>query len=138
VHAAIEIAALKIHLMRAFLVLLMLTLLPLQFSAAAAAACCGHVPATQGPQATHHQSSHGQAVEDVEGVVVGDSGFDLDCGTCHANCAAAVTVSTAFMPTSAVSEKFEHLVEHRLLPWHAQPYRPQWSAPTGSGWNAVA
>jgi hypothetical protein len=129
---------LKIRRMRAFLILLMLTLLPLQFSAAAAAACCGHVPATQGPQATHHQPGHGQAVEDVEGVVVGDSGIDLDCGTCHANCAAAFTATTASMAISAGAEPVEQLAERRLPPWYEQPYRPQWSAPTGSGWNAVA
>jgi hypothetical protein len=123
--------------MRAFLILLMLTLL-LQFSAAAAAACCGHVPATHGPQATHHQPGDWQAFEDEEGMVVGDSGIDGDCGTCHANCASAVTACTSFMPTSAVSEQFEHLAERRVPTWHEQPYRPQWSAPTGSGWNAVA
>ena len=124
--------------MRAFLILLMLTLLPLQFSAAAAAACCGHVSATQGPQATHHQSSHGQAVEGVEDGVVGDSGFDLDCGTCHANCAATVTATTASMAITAGAEQVEHLAERRLPSWHEQPYRPQWSTPTGSGWNDVA
>ncbi|MBT9465250.1 MAG: hypothetical protein IV113_14570 [Hydrogenophaga sp.] len=122
--------------MRAFLILLMLTLLPLQFSAAAE--CCGHVPATQESQATHHQPGQGQAVEGVEDVVVGDSGFDLDCGTCHANCAVAVTATTASMAISAGAEPVEHLAERRLPPWYVQPYRPQWSTPTGSGWNAVS
>jgi hypothetical protein len=123
--------------MRAFLIMLMLTLLPLQFSAAAAASCCGHVPATQGPQATHHQPGHGQAVEGVNHGVVGDSGFDLDCGNCHANCAAAFTATSAFMTISAGSEQVEHLTERRLSPWHEQPYRPQWFTPTGSGLNDV-
>ncbi|PUE38690.1 hypothetical protein B9Z50_16680 [Limnohabitans sp. Bal53] len=128
----------KIRRMRAFLILLMLTLLPLQFSAAAAASCCGHVPATQGPQAKHHQPGHGQAVDGVKNGVVGDSGFDLDCGNCHANCAAAFTATNALMTISTGSEQVEHLAERRLSAWHEQPYRPQWFTPTGSGLNAVA
>jgi hypothetical protein len=122
--------------MRAFLILLMLTLLPLQFSAAAS--CCSHVPVTQGPQVTHHQPGHGQPVEGVKHGVVGDSGFDLDCGNCHANCAAAFTATNAFMTVSTGSEQVKHLAERRLSPWHEQPYRPQWFTPTGSGLNAVA
>jgi hypothetical protein len=134
----LEWLSLKLRSMRAFLILLMLTLLPLQFSAAAAASCCGHVPATQGPQATHHQPGHGQAVVGVEDGVVADSGFDLDCGICHANYAGAFTATNAFMTISAGSEQVEHLAERRLSPWHEQPYRPQWFTPTGSGLNAVA
>jgi hypothetical protein len=129
---------LKIRPMRAFLILLMLTLLPLQFSAAAAAAYCGHVTATQGPQAKHHQPGHGQAAGGVRDGSVEDSGFDFDCGTCHANCAAAITAATASMAISGGAEQLEHLAERRLLTWHEQPYRPQWFTPAGSGLNAVA
>jgi hypothetical protein len=129
---------LKIRPMRAFLILLMLTLLPVQFSAAAAAACCGQVTTTQGPQATHHQPGHGQAAGDVKDGSSGESRFDYDCGTCHANCAAAITEATASMAISGGAEQFEHLAERRLPIWQEQPYRPQWFTPTGSGLNAVA
>ncbi|WP_291215923.1 hypothetical protein [Hydrogenophaga sp.] len=119
--------------MRAFLVLLMLTLLPLQFSAAAVVACCGHVEAVQGPKATHHRTDHGV----VDGDSVTDSGsFDLDCGTCHSNCAAALTTTTATQAEPVGIEPAAQLAERLLPPWHARPYRPQWLAPNGSGWNA--
>ena len=124
--------------MRAFLVLLMITLLPLQFSAAAVVACCGHAATMQGPQATHHQPGQWQAVEGVEDAAAGDSTLDLECGTCHANCAAAVSVTTAPAADPAGMERVEHLVERFLPPWHERPYRPQWSAPQGSGLSAVA
>jgi hypothetical protein len=123
--------------MRAFLVLLMLTFLPLQFSAAAAVeAYCGHVQSTQTTQVTHHQPGHGQAVEGLAEGIAGERGFDLDCGTCHANCAAAVSVTAAPVADPAGMERVEHLVERFLPPWHERPYRPQWSAPRVSGLSA--
>lgn len=124
--------------MRVFLVLLLLTLMPLQFSAASAETRCGHVPGTQRQQAMHHQAGDGQADKGDEVWVAGDSGFDFDCGTCHANCAAAVTATIASIAISAGTERAEHLAERRSRLWHEQPYRPQWSAPLGSGWKTVA
>lgn len=124
--------------MRAFLVMLMFTLLPLQFSAAAAVECCGHVAVTQEAQLQHHQPTFMSAWSCTEDLATDDLGFDLDCGTCHANCAAAVTATTATMVDPAGIELAEHLVERFLPPWPERPYRPRWSTPRGSGLNAYA
>ena len=121
--------------MRFFLILLMLALPPLQFSAAAATECCGHVAVAQGLQAQHHQRMHLLPVQGTDDLTNNGLGFDLDCGTCHANCAAAVTATAATMADPAGIERVEHLVEHILPPWHGRPYRPQWSAPERSGLN---
>lgn len=123
--------------MRAFLILLILTFLPLQFSTAAVVACCGHVGAKQESQSTHHQPAHYLAVEGVNDAATGGGSFDLDCGICHANCAAAVTSTTATLADPAGIEPIAHLVESILPPWHARPYRPpQWAIPDDSGWSA--
>ena len=76
--------------MRVLLFLLMLTLLPLQFSAAAPPHCCGHVAASQEAQTQHHQPIHLPVAQGTDDLVSNALGFDLDCGVCHANCAAAV------------------------------------------------
>ncbi|MBT9465865.1 hypothetical protein [Hydrogenophaga sp.] len=124
--------------MRVFLILLMLTLLPLQFSAAAATECCGHGAVAQGLQAQHHQPMHLLPVQETDDLTAKGQGFDLDCRTCHANCAAAVTATAATMADPAGIERVEHLVELILPPWHERPYRPQWSAPKRSGLNLSA
>jgi hypothetical protein len=124
--------------MRVFLLLLMLALLPLQFSAAAVTECCGHVAKAQGPQAQHHQPTHLLPAQGTDNLTANALGFDLDCGTCHANCAAAVAVTAATMADSAGIERVEHLVELILPPWHERPYRPQWFAPKRSGLNLSA
>lgn len=128
----------KIRCMRAFLVMLMLTLLLLQFSAAAAVECCDHVAVTQGTQVQHHQPVHMSAGSGMEELATNGLGFDLDCGTCHANCAAALTATSATMGDPAGIERAEHLVERFLPPWLERPYRPRWSTPRGSGLSAYA
>lgn len=121
--------------MRVFLVLLMFTFLSLQLSAAADVACCGHVGAKQGAQSTHHQPAHCLNLAGVDDAA-GSVSFDLDCGICHANCAAAVTTTTATLADLAGIEKLAHSVENIPPPWHARPYRPPQSATlSGSGWN---
>lgn len=114
--------------MRAFLALLIFTLLPLQFSAAAAVECCGHLVMIQSPKATHHQQTPTSAAADTDGLVADIAGLDLDCGTCHTNCAAAVMSNSAEMLSPAGSEQVEHFVERRFLPWHERPDRPQWQS----------
>lgn len=124
--------------MRAFLVMLMLTLLPLQFSAAAAVVeCRDHLAVTQGSLVQHHQPAHLSAASDEELTTKG-LGFDLDCRTCHVNCAAVVAAAGAAMVDPAGIERAEHVVERLTPPWLEQPYRPRWLTPTGSGLNACA
>ena len=124
--------------MRLFLALLMLTLLPLQFSAAADADCCGHGAAFEQSPTNHHQPIHQPVISGADDTGPDVLGFDLDCGTCHANCAAAVMATTETVVDPAGIGRGAHLVELVLPPWHEQPYRPQWSAPQGSGMNVFA
>ncbi|MEY3519338.1 MAG: hypothetical protein RLZZ177_53 [Pseudomonadota bacterium] len=124
--------------MRFFLVLLMLTLLPLQFSAATASVCCGHIAVAQEPESQQHKPIHQSLVPDAADLAFDVFAFDLDCGSCHANCAAAVMASTETNLDPAGIERREYLAELILPPWHEQPYRPKWSTSAGSGWNAVA
>lgn len=124
--------------MRAFLVMLMFTLLPLQFSAAMAAECCGHIAVAQESPVQHHQPAHTSAGSGMEELATNGLDFDLDCGTCHANCAAALTATSATKAVPVGIERAEHLVERFLLPWIERPYRPRWPNPSGSGLNAYA
>lgn len=124
--------------MRGLLLLLILTLLPLQFSAAAVAGCCEHVAAVQVTHDQHHPPLHGAAT-DLSGTKLGGSAaFDLDCGTCHANCAAAVTTTALPDFSRAGADRMEPAAGHPSPTWPERPYRPQWPTPIGSGWSASA
>jgi hypothetical protein len=116
----------KILMMRAFLALLIFTLLPLQFSAAAAVECCGHLAITQSTQAKHQQQTPTSSATDTDGLAADIAGLDLDCETCHTNCTAAITANSAAMLSPRGSEQIEHLSERHFLLWHQRPYRPQW------------
>ena len=113
--------------MRIFLILLLFTLLSVQSPAAATVACCGNTQAVERLHNKLHQSAHGlaMAVWNEDGAVSGSS-FDLDCGTCHTNCVAAVSTIAATFADPAGIERVEHFEETRMPPWHARPYRPQW------------
>jgi hypothetical protein len=124
--------------MRAFLVMLMLTLLPLQFSVAVAVTCCEHVAATSEAHAKHHQPGHSLVIDVADALVPVDGGFDLDCGTCHANCAAAMLVPAVLMMARADAVRVEQITAHNMPAWHARPYRPKWSFPMVSGRRAFA
>lgn len=124
--------------MRVFLVMLILSLLPLQFLAAASVACCGHETAPQNPQSMHHQSAQAQPVASAQDTVTVSSGFHLDCGACHANCAAAISAGSVFMIVPAGAVQVELATERMHQRSHEQPYRPQWSTPNGSGMRSFA
>jgi len=113
--------------MRAFLVLLMLTLLPLQFAAASAAECCGHVE-------TASKGSHNPADDSAHSAF----GLDDHCGVCHAHGAALLMPMAQTMVEPAGAEQGEHRVQPILPPWPARPDRPKWFAPHGSGFDASA
>lgn len=111
--------------MRRWLAVLLLVLLPLQFTWAAAAAYCQHETGDAAKHFGHHDHKHHQDSTDTSN---GPSfGIDSDCAACHAGCAAAtVTVSSFALETTPPT----------LAPWHphapvsppaAQPERPNWS-----------
>ncbi|WP_411565004.1 cation efflux protein, CzcI family [Rubrivivax sp. A210] len=117
--------------MRRWLAMLLLALLPLQFSWAAAAVYCGHESGEPARHLGHHEHQHeGQAGLDKDGAPVDQgapAGFDLDCGHCH--------VSFASLPAPAASLSSALRAPHpvvqaevavRTLP-QSPPERPQWS-----------
>lgn len=115
----------KISSMRAFLFMLFLTLLPLQFSSAASVSCLENVTATQAVQGGHHQGADGVASSSIS--------FDLDCGACHENSAAAVMPTHPYLADPAGNELVKIQVESLSPLLHERPYKPQWFTPNYSG-----
>jgi cytochrome c5 len=124
--------------MRFLLLLLTLTLLPLQFSAAAEVGCCEQVATAQVTHDQHHRPTHVDAADNTGMQVGGSAVFDLDCGTCHANCAVAVTTTALPEFARAGADRIAPSAGHPLPMWPERPYRPQWTTPIGSGWAACA
>ena len=119
--------------------MLMLLILPLQFSAAAAVQCSGRlVVEINGQQNPHHQPANQSDVRDAAEQVVSSLDSCLDCGTCHANCVAAVMATAALMVDRVGTELMAHLFKLALPSWQELPYRPQWCALSGSGPNAFS
>ena len=124
--------------MRAFLFILLLTLLPLQFSAASTMACCDDESDLQGPQTGHQPSPRVQLAGTVADMVTIKSCFDLDCGVCLAHCVGAVEslrVMSADPAGAVLAEHSTQIIRHHS---REQPYRPRWPAPHGSGFRAHA
>lgn len=124
--------------MRAFLVMLMLTLLPLQFSAAAAASCCGHASALQSPPALHPQATPAQLAGTVDGMASVSSCFDLNCGVCQSHCMGAITTHRLVAADPAGAVQAEHIPQRVRQASDEPPYRPKWPAPNSSGFRAFA
>lgn len=116
--------------MRRWLAIILLTLLPIQFSWAAVASYCEHEATTQSSHVGHHEHEH-HAEQGVTLDKDGDGqksagGVDLDCGQCHGSCAAmALPLANplALVDTSRpapLADAFERA--HAPTP----PERPQW------------
>lgn len=116
--------------MRRWLAILMLTLLPLQFSWAAVAAYCGHESIQHAQHLGHHEHQHaGQATDDEDGAPAYQSapaGFDFDCGHCHGTCAnmpapmdGTTPLTLATYPVAPVEGTVRTLAQ-------SPPERPQW------------
>ncbi len=120
--------------MRRWFAILMLTLLPLQFSWAAVATYCGHESGHEsGKHAQHlghHEHQHtGQASADKGNAPADQSapaGFDFDCGHCHGTCASmpapmagTATLTLASHPVTRDEGTVRTLAQ-------SPPERPQW------------
>lgn len=87
--------------MRRWLTLLLLVVLPLQLSWAAAASSCAHEESGRAAQHVgHHEHEHDEASSAASGDAATDEGgvltVDADCAYCHLGC--AKTVATTFVP----------------------------------------
>jgi len=120
--------------MRRFIAILLLVLLPLEFSWAAVTSYCGSETGAAADHIGHHDhASHCQggkladpgSKNNADGASSPESG--ADCGHCHGSCVGMIDVVSPFeplLPGSATPGLGDHsLAEH--VP--AQPERPQWA-----------
>jgi len=90
-----------------FFVIILLALLPFQFTWAAVASYCGHESDAQAQHFGHHEHQHhgdstvDQDNGDVAGKTLGSS--DLDCGHCHGTCSALPAPGDGLMPLAIAS-----------------------------------
>lgn len=117
--------------MRRLLAILLLTLLPLQFSWAAVASYCEHE--TQGAghfghhEHEHHAASDAEPVADAE--PQGDKApgtLDLDCGHCHGHCSVMLTLSANLPGTLSTAPPSASADDTDAAHAAARPERPQW------------
>ena len=121
--------------MRRWFAILLLVLLPLQFSWAAVASYCGHERDAQAQHLGHHaHEHHADAVADPgadgsagqSGKALGSN--DLDCGQCHGCCAGIALPAGGLprvLPASHPVAPAE-AIARTLAP--SPPERPQWAA----------
>jgi hypothetical protein len=115
--------------MRSWLVVLLLVLMPLQFSWAAMGAFCQHKCGSDASHAGHHAHEH-RSQSDSDGATsqTAASVADADCGTCHAGCSIAAPDAQAGVgATTSASWALGRSVQPRSAPFDV-PERPQWHA----------
>ncbi len=129
----------RLRTVRRFLVIVLLALLPLQFSWAAVASYCGHETPAQAAHFGHHDHQHAVAhpadltnqadPHDTADAPPGDDTagvLDLDCGHCHGHCGVVFTglpVLPAVLPATLPQAS---LKEAGAACAPARPERPQW------------
>lgn len=132
--------------MHRWLAILLLALLPLQFSWAAVAAYCGHESGAASRHLGHHEHQHAGAAgagqlagpdaalvldapDAADPAAQGDSpaGLDFDCGHCHSSCAAMpapvddlASPAPGLRPVNTAAPGLRSLSQR-------PPERPQWA-----------
>ncbi len=116
--------------MRRWLAIVLLTLLPLQFSWAAVAAYCGHETSETTQHLGHHEHQHADQADSSEDLASEDQTetmvFHPDCGHCQGTCASLPAPGDGLMsmsPNSPASTGNEGILR-TLAP--NPPERPQW------------
>jgi len=116
--------------MRKWLIVVMLALLPLQFSWAALATFCAHEagPAAQHPGHHEHQHLNAPAAEPGSTPTGQElpAGFDFDCGHCHAGCASLPASARTFAALSSGSRPAPRAERNVGTLAQSPPERPQW------------
>ena len=116
--------------MRRWLAIIMLTLLPLQFSWAAVAVYCGHETGKQVQHLGHHEHQHtAQSGVGKDGSSTDKSpaaSFDFDCAHCHSYCG-SMPPSVGDMAQPTLTSHPMALVKDALRTLaQSPPERPQW------------
>lgn len=121
--------------MRRWFALLLIALLPIQFSWAAVAAYCGHESNVQAQHWGHHEHQHtGTGGTDTPPDVVLDgaadaepsAGLHVDCGHCHASCAGLPVPASALSLPALAAPAAAHGVPAARSLAPTPPERPQW------------
>ncbi len=117
--------------MRTWLVIVMMVLLPLQLTWAATTAYCAHEKGLQASHVGHHTHRHAGVDERAAATDMGKMStakVDLDGGTCHASCPAALG-KTPLVATLSAPPLIPDGNTHALpSAWDSRPDRPQWMA----------
>ena len=116
--------------MRRWLTLLLLVLLPLQFSWAAVASYCGHETGTQTQHLGHHDHHHADQADLNKAKDLGSSaaptGNDFDCGHCHTPCCAMPALAYTPPPLAIASNQITQVEGIVRTFVQNPPERPQW------------
>lgn len=120
--------------MRRWLSILLLVLMPLQFTWGAAAAYCEHETSSEARHFGHHEHAHADGGQQAQGKkpAPGDklkpakSGLDSDCGACHLSAAKPVSVTSLALaaPVAQILRGLGQQVFSTRAPDH--PERPNW------------
>jgi hypothetical protein len=128
-------------LVRRFLAIVLLTLLPLQFSWAAVATYCGHETEAAAGHLGHHDHQHHAGADTHAGLAAdadtdtdadGDNGdnapsaMDLDCGHCHGFCGAMLTLPAVIPGAPGAPPPRVTVDEDGAAHTSTRPERPQW------------
>jgi hypothetical protein len=114
--------------MRRWFAVLLLVLLPLQFSWAAVAAYCQHEPEGQPTHLGHHEHRHDGAEASKAGAEKSAlPQVDLDCAQCHAYCAALPVVAAPALPLWQATRPPIGEAALRAPAAAERPERPQWA-----------
>jgi hypothetical protein len=125
---------------RRILAIVLLALLPLQFSWAAVASYCGHEEQAGAAHFGHHQHQHQHhadtgdnaeplAALDATADAAGDKApgaMDLDCGHCHGFCSVVPALNPGVPEALSTAHPSATLDEAGGAHAPARPERPQW------------
>lgn len=109
---------------------LLLLLILLSFTMAAAMACASHATLSHGASSPSSNPGHC-----AHGTVAADT-VDLDCSACHANCMATLPDGPPALPTGPATRLLARAAPSLPSPWQAPPERPQWRRQAGALWQA--
>jgi hypothetical protein len=116
--------------MRRWFAILLLAVLPFQFSWAAVAAYCGHESGQQAQHLGHHAHQHTGPDAAELGSAPADhkapAGADVDCGQCHGTCA-NLPAPVGTLPAPLLAPHAVPPVEGAVRTLaQSPPERPQW------------
>lgn len=133
--ALTSLQSLHSRAMRRWLAVLMMVLLPLQFSWAAVANYCGHETGAAAEHVGHHDHAshdHGADLADKGDSASADGSSNpapgIDCGHCHGYCVGMLDLPSSLEPLSLgdAPPSLGNAPDAEHVP--AQPERPQWAS----------